>query len=103
MLEFILLYIFPILITASTFIYFSYTEDRWIRLQDKAKARTQDLESAINSLSDFESAYNRLKTWLGEKDKMMGVLGPIGVEPGILRNQKQQVEVRDSYIDTRGS
>ena len=97
MLEAILLYFIPLVITATLF-YFTHTEDRWIRLQDKAKARTQDLESAINSLSDFEQAYNRLKTWLGEKDKMMGVLGPIGVEPGILRNQKQQVEVRLGMI-----
>lgn len=69
------------------------TEERWLRLQEKAKLRTQDLESAINSLSDFETAHNRLKTWLGEKERMASVLGPIGVEPGILRNQKLQVEV----------
>eukprot|EP00057_Strongylocentrotus_purpuratus_P020675 XP_011675149.1 PREDICTED: microtubule-actin cross-linking factor 1 isoform X2 [Strongylocentrotus purpuratus] len=68
-------------------------EERWLRLQEKAKLRTQDLESAINSLSDFETAHNRLKTWLGEKERMASVLGPIGVEPGILRNQKLQVEV----------
>ena len=93
--EVLFLYILPILLIIASILYFSSTrtEDRWIRLQDKAKARTQDLETAISSLSDFEQAYNRLKTWLGEKEKMMGVLGPIGVEPGILRNQKQQVEV----------
>ncbi|XP_071483801.1 microtubule-actin cross-linking factor 1-like [Diadema antillarum] len=69
------------------------SEERWLRLQEKAKQRTHELESAINSLSDFEGAYNRLKTWLGEKERMTSVLGPIGVEPGILRNQKLQVEV----------
>ena len=70
-----------------------FPEERWIRLQDKAKLRTKELEGAINSLTDFEQAYNRLKTWLGEKDRMTAVLGPIGIELGILRNQKQQVEV----------
>ncbi|XP_033113691.1 microtubule-actin cross-linking factor 1, isoforms 1/2/3/5-like isoform X2 [Anneissia japonica] len=80
-------------ITSKASLHVYLKEERWIRLQDKAKARTQALEQAIKSLSDFESAHNRLKTWLSEKEKMMSVLGPIGVEPGILRNQKQQIEV----------
>ncbi|PIK37943.1 putative microtubule-actin cross-linking factor 1 isoform X3 [Apostichopus japonicus] len=75
-------------------------EERWIRLQDKAKVRTQSLEAAINSLSDFEIAANRLETWLNEKAKMLAVLGPIGIEPDILKNQKSQVEVLQDEFDS---
>ena len=79
------------------------TEERWLRLQEKARQRTQDLESAINSLSDFESGYNRLKKWLGEKERMTSVLGPVAVEPGVLRNQKLQVEVRCTGLQITGN
>lgn len=89
-----ILYILPLILIIVLIISHNlFTEERWIRLQDKAKVRTQSLEAAINSLSDFEIAANRLETWLNEKAKMLAVLGPIGIEPDILKNQKSQVEV----------
>lgn len=89
-----MLYVLPlVLIIIFIVIHHLFPEERWIRLQDKAKLRTQALEAAIKSLSDFELAANRLETWLNEKAKMLAVLGPIAIEPDILKNQKSQVEV----------
>ena len=43
-----------------------------------------------------QAAESQLRPWLMEKELMMGVLGPLSIDPNMLNAQKQQVQVSSS-------
>ena len=56
-------------------------------------ARQRQLEESANHLASFQAAESQLRPWLMEKELMMGVLGPLSIDPNMLTAQKQQVQV----------
>ena len=55
--------------------------------------RKQHLEHSNRNLEAFQTAEPQLRQWLSEKELMMTVLGPLSVDPNMLKMQKQQVQV----------
>lgn len=56
-------------------------------------ARQRQLEESASHLACFQAAEAQLRPWLMEKELMMGVLGPLSIDPNMLNAQKQQVQV----------
>lgn len=56
-------------------------------------ARQRQLEESASHLASFQAAESQLRPWLMEKELMMGVLGPLSIDPNMLTAQKQQVQV----------
>lgn len=62
---------------------------RWKLLNDRCKSRIKLMED----MKDFHDTHDSLYNWLGAKDKMMAVLGPISSDPRMVQSQVQQVQV----------
>ncbi|XP_050545683.1 dystonin isoform X17 [Daktulosphaira vitifoliae] len=62
---------------------------RWKSLNDTCKNRIQLLED----LKDFHDSHDNLSNWLGAKERMMNVLGPISSDSRIVQSQVQQLQV----------
>lgn len=58
-------------------------------------ARQKQLEESASHLACFQAAESQLRPWLMEKELMMGVLGPLSIDPNMLNAQKQQVQVSE--------
>lgn len=56
--------------------------------------RKQNLEESNKNLDIFQTTEQQLSQWLLEKEMMMNVLGPLSIDPNMLKMQKQQVQVR---------
>uniref|UniRef100_A0A669BFU3 Dystonin n=1 Tax=Oreochromis niloticus TaxID=8128 RepID=A0A669BFU3_ORENI len=56
--------------------------------------RKQHLEQSNKNLDIFQTTEQQLGQWLSEKELMMSVLGPLSIDPNMLKMQKQQVQVR---------
>ncbi|XP_062535716.1 uncharacterized protein LOC134204925 isoform X3 [Armigeres subalbatus] len=63
--------------------------DRWKNLNDLCKDRINFSEQ----LRDFLDTHDNLNTWLGAKERMLTVLGPISSDPRMVQSQVQQVQV----------
>lgn len=63
--------------------------DRWKALNDLCKERINFSEQ----LRDFLDTHDNLNTWLGAKERMLTVLGPISSDPRMVQSQVQQVQV----------
>lgn len=63
--------------------------DRWKNLNDLCKGRIQYSEQ----LRDFLDTHDNLNGWLGAKERMLTVLGPISADPRMVQSQVQQVQV----------
>ncbi|XP_065091739.1 dystonin isoform X35 [Ochlerotatus camptorhynchus] len=63
--------------------------DRWKNLHDLCKDRINFSEQ----LRDFLDTHDNLNTWLGAKERMLTVLGPISSDPRMVQSQVQQVQV----------
>lgn len=59
-------------------------------------ARQRQLEESASHLACFQAAESQLRPWLMEKELMMGVLGPLSIDPNMLNAQKQQVQVSNA-------
>lgn len=59
-------------------------------------ARQRQLEKSASHLACFQAAESQLRPWLMEKELMMGVLGPLSIDPNMLNAQKQQVQVSNA-------
>lgn len=70
-------------------------EAQWDALQDDIRLENQRLLDA----KDMHNNYNNLDKWLGAKQKMMVVLGPVSSDPKMLNNQLQQLEVLKDEVD----
>lgn len=63
--------------------------ERWKSLNDACKDRINFSEQ----LRDFLDTHDNLNSWLGAKERMFAVLGPISSDPRMVQSQVQQVQV----------
>ncbi|XP_048386213.1 dystonin isoform X1 [Stegostoma tigrinum] len=78
-----------------------YISSKWEQVSQSAADRQQKLEESSSFLSQFETAEVQLSQWLVEKELMMNVLGPLSIDPHMLNNQKQQVQILLKEFETR--
>ncbi|XP_078093974.1 microtubule-actin cross-linking factor 1 isoform X16 [Mustelus asterias] len=76
-------------------------ESKWTHANQTLTERQQKLEESANLLSSFQNTESQLSTWLSEKELMMSVLGPLSIDPNMLRAQKQQVQFMLKEFETR--
>lgn len=62
---------------------------RWKSLSDRCKDRMRFMDD----MKDFHDTHDSLSNWLGAKDRMMTVLGPISSDSRMVQSQVQQVQV----------
>ncbi|KAI1894735.1 hypothetical protein AGOR_G00118810 [Albula goreensis] len=73
----------------------------WKEVEGLAKERRSRLEESSQHVTQFQTAEAQLQQWLSEKELMMGVLGPLSVDPNMLNAQKQQVQILLNEFDSR--
>ncbi|XP_060708162.1 dystonin isoform X12 [Hemiscyllium ocellatum] len=78
-----------------------YINSKWQQISQSAADRQQKLEESSSFLTQFEMAEVQLSQWLIEKELMMNVLGPLSIDPHMLNNQKQQVQILLKEFETR--
>ncbi|CAG0891815.1 unnamed protein product [Cyprideis torosa] len=67
---------------------------RWEDLLNHCKNKI----SLLDGVKDFQDSAENFMNWLGAKEKMMGVLGPIASDARVVNTQMQQVQVlRDEF------
>ncbi|XP_075410315.1 microtubule-actin cross-linking factor 1 isoform X1 [Tenrec ecaudatus] len=74
---------------------------RWERATEVTKARQRKLEESASHLACFQAAESQLRPWLVEKELLMGVLGPLSIDPTMLNAQKQQVQFMLKEFEAR--
>ncbi|XP_038656561.1 dystonin isoform X3 [Scyliorhinus canicula] len=78
-----------------------YIDSKWQQVSQSATERQQKLEESSSFLIQFETAEVQLSQWLVEKELMMNVLGPLSIDPHMLNNQKQQVQILLKEFESR--
>ncbi|XP_016332643.1 dystonin isoform X3 [Sinocyclocheilus anshuiensis] len=73
----------------------------WEEVKGTMAIRKQHLEESSRMLELFQTTQPQLSQWLQEKELMMGVLGPLSVDPNMLNTQKQQVQILLKEFDSR--
>ncbi|XP_033123620.1 microtubule-actin cross-linking factor 1-like [Anneissia japonica] len=73
-------------------------EEQWNELQKSLKLQGTDIHGIIEALHHFEDSWRQLKLWLEETEMIMTVLGPIGIAPDILKNQRHQTKVYQKHF-----
>ncbi|XP_073690782.1 dystonin [Garra rufa] len=73
----------------------------WEEVRGTMETRKQHLEESSRMLELFQTSQPQLSQWLQEKEMMMGVLGPLSVDPNMLNTQKQQVQILLKEFDSR--
>ncbi|XP_041420653.1 dystonin isoform X18 [Xenopus laevis] len=73
----------------------------WQGINKMAAERQQTLEESSNDLTQFQTAEVQLNQWLTEKELMASVLGPLSIDPNMLKTQKQQVQFLLKEFDAR--
>ncbi|KAF7667089.1 hypothetical protein LDENG_00080090 [Lucifuga dentata] len=73
----------------------------WADISGCVEERKQHLEQSNKNLDIFQSTEPQLKQWLSEKELMMSVLGPLSVDPNMLKMQKQQVQILQHEFKSR--
>ncbi|KAM9316059.1 dystonin [Gastrophryne carolinensis] len=76
-------------------------ESSWKDITQMTAERQQTLEESSNDLTQFQTAEAQLKQWLVEKELMASVLGPLSIDPNMLKTQKQQVQILLKEFDAR--
>ncbi|KAM5163311.1 dystonin isoform 3-T3 [Mantella aurantiaca] len=76
-------------------------ESSWTEITQMTTERQQTLEESSNDLAQFQAAESQLKQWLVEKELMASVLGPLSIDPNMLKTQKQQVQILLNEFDAR--
>ncbi|KAJ8377715.1 hypothetical protein AAFF_G00254490 [Aldrovandia affinis] len=77
------------------------TDKVWKEVQGSVEQRRLQLEESSHHMTQFQTAEAQLRQWLSEKELMMGVLGPLSVDPNMLNAQKQQVQILLNEFDSR--
>lgn len=72
----------------------SCSDAAWADVSSSVEERKQHLEQSNKNLDIFQTTELQLGQWLSEKELMMSVLGPLSIDPNMLKMQKQQVQVR---------
>ncbi|XP_066534474.1 dystonin [Hoplias malabaricus] len=65
----------------------------WKEVMGSVENRKQHLEESSRTLELFQTTQTQLSQWLQEKELMMSVLGPLSIDPNMLKTQKQQVQI----------
>uniref|UniRef100_A0A8D0BYN7 Dystonin n=1 Tax=Salvator merianae TaxID=96440 RepID=A0A8D0BYN7_SALMN len=78
-------------------------DSKWKELNQVAADRQKKLEESSSYLTQFETTEAQLRQWLVEKELMVSVLGPLSIDPNMLKTQKQQVQILLREFDTRRS
>ncbi|XP_075058647.1 dystonin isoform X25 [Mixophyes fleayi] len=76
-------------------------ESAWKDITQMTAKRQQILQESSNDLTQFQTAEAQLKQWLVEKELMASVLGPLSIDPNMLKTQKQQVQILLKEFDAR--
>lgn len=71
-----------------------HVDAAWADISGSVEERKQHLEESNKNLDIFQMTELQLGQWLSEKELMMSVLGPLSIDPNMLKMQKQQVQVR---------
>lgn len=72
---------------------FPPSDAAWADISGSVEERKQHLEESNKNLDIFKTTELQLGQWLSEKELMMSVLGPLSIDPNMLKMQKQQVQV----------
>uniref|UniRef100_A0A3Q3BBI1 Dystonin n=1 Tax=Kryptolebias marmoratus TaxID=37003 RepID=A0A3Q3BBI1_KRYMA len=73
----------------------------WAEISGSVEERKQHLEQSNKNLDIFQSSELQLGQWLSEKELMMSVLGPLSIDPNMLKMQKQQVQILQNEFKSR--
>ncbi|KAK7099742.1 hypothetical protein V1264_022800 [Littorina saxatilis] len=71
----------------------SELDDKWHNLRATSEHRRKKLEDMVSDLRDLREHEEQLMRWLGQKERMLDVLGPVAMEPAMLASQLEQVKV----------
>ncbi|XP_044068897.1 dystonin isoform X6 [Siniperca chuatsi] len=73
----------------------------WENISGSVEERKQHLEQSNKNLDIFQTTELQLGQWLSEKELMMSVLGPLSIDPNMLKMQKQQVQILQNEFKSR--
>ncbi|XP_051272564.1 dystonin isoform X11 [Dicentrarchus labrax] len=73
----------------------------WADVSGSVEERKQHLEQSNKNLNIFQTTELQLGQWLSEKELMMSVLGPLSIDPNMLKMQKQQVQILQNEFKSR--
>ncbi|XP_077960933.1 dystonin isoform X8 [Gasterosteus aculeatus] len=73
----------------------------WEDVSGSVEERKQHLEQSNKNLDIFQTTELQLVQWLSEKELMMSVLGPLSIDPNMLKMQKQQVQILQNEFKSR--
>ncbi|CAG6017434.1 unnamed protein product [Menidia menidia] len=73
----------------------------WGEISGSVEERKQHLEQSNKNLDIFQRNELQLGQWLSEKELMMSVLGPLSIDPNMLKMQKQQVQILQNEFKSR--
>ncbi|KAK7902142.1 hypothetical protein WMY93_018911 [Mugilogobius chulae] len=73
----------------------------WADISDSVEERKQHLEQSNKNLDIFKTTEQALCQWLTEKEMLMSVLGPLSIDPNMLKMQKQQVQIIQNEFKSR--
>ncbi|XP_030603446.1 dystonin isoform X2 [Archocentrus centrarchus] len=73
----------------------------WADVSGSVEERKQHLEQSNKNLDIFQTTEQQLGQWLSEKELMMSVLGPLSIDPNMLKMQKQQVQILQNEFKSR--
>ncbi|KAM3862819.1 dystonin [Diretmus argenteus] len=73
----------------------------WADVSRSVEERKQHLEQSNRNLDLFQTTEPQLSQWLSEKELMMSVLGPLSMDPNMLKMQKQQVQILQNEFKSR--
>lgn len=76
----------------------SCSDAAWADISGSVEERKQHLEQSNKNLDIFQTTELQLGQWLSEKELMMSVLGPLSIDPNMLKMQKQQVQVSMVHV-----
>ncbi|XP_068613208.1 dystonin-like [Brachionichthys hirsutus] len=76
-------------------------DSAWADISGAVEERKQRLEESSKNLDIFQTTEQQLGQWLLEKELMMSVLGPLSIDPNMLKMQKQQVQILQNEFKSR--
>ena len=69
-------------------------DELWTSLKTTADEQHSLLEALLDELKNYRRMYEQLDSWLGQKEKMLGLIGPVTLfEPSVVSHQLQQAQV----------
>lgn len=72
-------------------------ESRWSGLKELSESCGRSLNEMVDDLKEFDNQHGQMTGWLGQKNKMLSLLGPVATDPVMIQNQLQQLEVHSEF------